>query len=183
MGDSILLWCSAALLLFWAMGAYNRLMRLRSQSIAAFMVLDGFFNQYLLLVKTNDLQRVPLNDTVALPTEFIAAWSGLFAAADQFNASLRVTRQRPLHGVTMNAFRTAFDTLCMSWERVGEVSGLNDSSLLTNTMRTQWVTISYPLETARAEFNQRISDYNDAINQFPALLLAWIFGFKAAQPL
>ena len=176
MSDSILLWCSAALLLFWAMGAYNRLMRLRSQSIAAFMVLDGFFAQYLLLVKVNHAQVNPLSDAAPADQEVTDAWAGLLASAEQFNASLKVARQRPLHGATMDALRTAFDTLCLSWTRLGDTS-------LTTVMKTQWASISSPLETARADFNQRISDYNGAIHQFPALSLAWIFGFKAAQPL
>ncbi len=34
--DSALPWVALAVILFWSVGAYNRLVRLRSQAIAAF---------------------------------------------------------------------------------------------------------------------------------------------------
>ena len=51
MGDSIVSWFVLAILLFWAMGAYNRLVRLRSHGIVAFAALERLFDQYLSMVK------------------------------------------------------------------------------------------------------------------------------------
>ena len=36
---------------------------------------------------------------------------------------------------------------------------------------------------ATENFNRAVTRYNDAIGQFPALLLAWLFGFHAARGL
>lgn len=51
MSDSVVVGFAIAVFLFWSMGAYNRLMRLRSQGIAAFAALEGLFKQYLPMVK------------------------------------------------------------------------------------------------------------------------------------
>jgi len=36
-------------------------------------------------------------------------------------------------------------------------------------------------EMARAEFNKAVERYNAAVTQFPAVLLARLFGFRPAQ--
>jgi LemA protein len=36
---------------------------------------------------------------------------------------------------------------------------------------------------ARAEFNKAVARYNAAVTQFPAVLLARLFGFRPAQPM
>ncbi|WP_442975247.1 hypothetical protein, partial [Salmonella enterica] len=33
------------------------------------------------------------------------------------------------------------------------------------------------------QFNTAVTDYNDAVGQFPAVLLAWLFGFRPASGL
>jgi hypothetical protein len=53
MSNSVTFWLLLAVLGFWAMGAYNRLVRLRSQGLQAFASLEVLFNQFILLVKTN----------------------------------------------------------------------------------------------------------------------------------
>ena len=51
MPSSIVLWSVAAVLLFWAMGAYNRLMRLRAEANAAFAALEGELAKQVALVR------------------------------------------------------------------------------------------------------------------------------------
>ena len=36
------------------------------------------------------------------------------------------------------------------------------------------------LSFARAEFNAAVTAYNEAVRQFPTLLVAWLFNFRAA---
>ena len=36
---------------------------------------------------------------------------------------------------------------------------------------------------ARQQFNDAVAQYNRAIAQFPANVLAWLFGFQKARPL
>jgi LemA protein len=176
MGDSVVSWLVLALLLFWAMGAYNRLMRCRSQGIGSFAVLEDCLDHYVLLVKTN-APGPQAQEAVQV------SWAGLAAAAEQFKASLRFARTQPLHGPAMNALRTAHGTLCESWTRVRELPvELLDAAWL-QALQAEWERVSVKTEMARHEFNRSVAIYNEAIGQFPALLLAWLFGFKPAQTL
>jgi LemA protein len=186
MNASVALWFVFALLLFWAMGAYNRLVRLRSRGIAAFANLETFFNQYILMVKTNVPQwsaaaapgnAVPDNDTS------VAAWAALAAAAEQLNASLKVAHTRPLNGPTMSALRTAFETLCLSWLRLRDLPADLAGAAVPDTLQSQWETVAAQVEMARTDFNRTVTNYNQAISQFPALLLARAFGLQPAQPI
>lgn len=186
MSDSIIVWFAVALLLFWAMGAYNRLMRLRSQGIAAFATLEALLNQYMAMVQTN-LPETEVNDAhhdvQVHEIASAAAWAGLAAAVEQFNASLKVAHAHPLHGPTMRALRTAHDTLCLSWSRLRDLPADLTGPALPGTLQSQWEQVAAQVDVARTEFNRRVENYNEAIDQFPALVLAWLFGFKSAQPI
>ena len=186
MNASVAPWFVFALLLFWAMGAYNRLVRLRFRGIAAFANLESFFNQHILMVKTN----VPEWSAAAMPgialadnDASVAAWAALAAAADQFSASLRVAHTRPLNGPTMSALRTAFETLCLSWLRLRDLPVELAGAAIPDNLQSQWEIVAVQVEMARSDFNRTVTNYNQAINQFPALLLARVFGFKPAKPI
>ena len=186
MGDSVMVWFAVAVLLFWSMGAYNRLVRFRSQGIAAFSVLEGLFNQHVLLVK-NSIPDAGAVDAIPDMSQghdtARATWIGLAAAAEQFNACLKVVQAQPLNGPKMSALRTAYETLCLSWCRLRDLSSDPGAPGLPSTLQPQWERLDLQTEIARTEFNRRIENYNEAIKQFPALMLAWLFGFKLAQPI
>ena len=175
MSDSVMLWSVVAMLLFWAMGAYNRLMRLRSQGIAAFAALEQLFDQYLLMLKRD----APGQGSDASS----AAWAALAAAADQFRASLRVAHSQPLNGPTTSALRTAYETLCLSWSRVQALPPDPDGAALPDSLQSQFEQLAHQADMARADFNRAVANYNAAIGQFPALVLASLFGFRPAQPI
>lgn len=185
MGDSVLLWLFIALMVFWAMGAYNRLVRLRFQGIAAFAALEILLSQYVLMVKKNFPPADAFIDPHAESKDdaFLSAWTGLAAAADQFSVSLKMAHAKPLNGSTMLALRTALETLCLCWCRLRDLPPDLTSSSLSNTLQSQWEHVALQSEMASTEFNRQVENYNEAIHQFPALLLAWIFGFKSAQPI
>lgn len=186
MNASVLLWLTIAVLLFWWMGAYNRLVRLRSQGITAFAALEALFNQHLLLVKAHSPQTAAVDaghEEAQGHDDAAVAWHGLVAAAGQFNASLKAAHAHPLNGATMRALRTAFETLSLSWSRLQDRAPDLAGPALPSTLQAQWAHVAFQVEVARAEFNRAVVNYNEAIAQFPALLLAWVFGFKPAQPI
>lgn len=186
MSDSVMVWVFIALLLFWSMGAYNRLVRLRFQGIAAFAALESLLNQYVLMVKANfpdALVFIAPRDERQGDDAFLDAWTGLTAAADQFTASLKMAHAKPLNGPTMLALRTALDTLCLCWARLRDLPPDLAGAPLPSALQSQWEHVALQAEMASTEFNRQVENYNEAIHQFPALLLAWVFGFKSAQPI
>lgn len=177
MWSSPLLWIIVAIALFWAVGAYNRLVRLRSAVIQAFGSLDAHMLRWLAMLGEFDAAQV---STGALSE---AARSALQGAATQWSASLAVARARPLQGDAVAALSAACAVLDAVW--LGFVSGAQaDEILLTMaSWRTQWDELRAHNEKAVQHFNRAVIEYNAAIGQFPALLLAWIFGFSPAQTL
>lgn len=49
--------------------------------------------------------------------------------------------------------------------------------------QVRWEEHAVQNEQAIRVFNEAVVQYNSAIAQFPASLLAWVFGFKAARAL
>jgi LemA protein len=186
MSDSVAVWFVIAVLLFWSMGAYNRLMRLRSLGLVAFAALEGLLNQYGLLVNTNfpdaDVAR-SLPDSSQAQNLSAGAWVGLAAAVEQLNATLKMAHAQPLKGSAMGALRTAFEALCLSWTRLRDLPPDLAGSAPPGTLQSQWEQVTAQVDVARTEFNKRVVNYNEAIAQFPALLLAKLSGFKPAQPI
>ena len=183
MTGSVLSWSIAAVLLFWAVGAYNRLMRLRAEAITAFAAVDTELTRQVDLVRT---QLPPPEQTQPAPLEGepVSFWSALHAAATQLAATLAAARGKPLDPERIAALSSAQDVLAMAWERAErddahDLAGprLPDTVLLR---RAQWLLQAH---AATEAFNEGVARYNEAIGQFPALLLAWLFGFQPARPL
>lgn len=153
----LLVWSIAAILLFWAVGAYNRLVRLRSEALRAFATLEP------------KLQRL---------TEHTVSATGMPAdlqgAATQFAASLAVARLKPLDAEAMAALGAACIVLRMAWQRGGSAEA---------PIVAQWEDINRQAEMAAQEFSAKVEVYNTAVTQFPAALLAWLFGFRKAKVL
>jgi LemA protein len=170
MSGSVAIWIVSAVLLFWVVGAYKRLVRLRAQAIAAFAPLDVQFVHYAVLVQ-HSFAAIHDDDGPA-------ARAGLVGAALQLEASTKVARVQPLDVLIMRALETAHEALFASWARVRNQPPDLAGGPLPEALQLQWEHIALDAGNARAEFNRRVQDYNAAIRQFPARLLAWLFRFK-----
>lgn len=186
MSDSILLWLILALGISWALGAYKRLMRLRSQRIAAFAALEALLTQQASVVRT---PLAPASDPESehaarqKDDAFALGWAELIRATAQFNASLKATHAKPLDGPTVGALRATHDAMCTSWGRLRDLPPDLAGPALPQTLHAQWEQLALQVQVARADFNRRVANYNAAIAQFPALVLARMAGFQPAQPI
>lgn len=172
MSASLVFWIVTAVLLFWALGAYNRLVRLRAQVIGAFAPVDVHLGRALLLLaEASGAGEGAAGD--AAP----AGRAGLQGAAMQFDASLRVARRQPLDANAVAALRTAYATVHAVWELL---HGDPDAGAQAPNQRA-WEDNANMAHQAMAGFNQAVLAYNAAIAQFPAAVLAYLFSFGAAQ--
>ncbi|MRD49669.1 LemA family protein [Caenimonas koreensis] len=182
MTSSIVLWSLAALLLFWSVGAYNRLMRLRAAAKSTFETLEAELSRQVELVRT----QLPAADAAqpASMHDDTTFWTALHAAANQFAASLNAAKNKPLDGEGIAALSAAQDVLAMAWERA-ERDDAHDLAgpRLPDTVIARRALLSQQAGVAVEQFNAAVARYNTAIGQFPAMLLAWLFGFKAARGL
>jgi LemA protein len=182
--SSVLSWIAAAVLLFWAVGAHNRLMRLRAQANTAFTELDAGLMRQVALV---DGCLAPQEEDPYPASQFdggSAIWGGLQGAAAQLTASLAAARQRPLEPERIAALGAAQEVLVMAWERA-ERDDAHDLAgpRLPENVSFERAQLARQSHVATLKFNEAVARYNEAIGEFPALLLAWLFGFKPASGL
>lgn len=177
MSNSILSWLAAAVLLFWAVGAYNRLVRLRAEAHTAFAAVEAEFTRQVELVSKH-LPGAEFTQPAALEAES-TFWAGLQGAARQFAASLAAVRSRPLDARRMAALNAACDVLVMAWETAqrDEAHDLAGPRL-PDTVLARRSQLAGQTRAAIEQFNAAVVRYNEAIAQFPAVLLAWLFGFE-----
>jgi LemA protein len=182
MTSSVVFWVFAAVLLFWAVGAYNRLMRLRAEANSAFAAVEAQLVRHVDLVRSH-LPAPEMTQPASLDNEG-SFWSGLHAAATQFAATLAAVRGKPLDPDGIAALGAAQGVLSDAWERA-ERDDAHDLAgpRLPDTVLQRRAQLLLQAHAATQQFNETVSRYNHAIAQFPAVLLAWLFGFKAARPL
>lgn len=179
MPSSVVLGAVAAVLLFWTIGAYNRLMRLRAEANTAFAGLDAELSRQVALVR----ECLPPEATQPAALEgAVSFWSGLHGAAAQFAASLAVARARPLEPDGIAALSAAQDVLAMAWERA-ERDDAHDlaGARLPESLTTRRAQLVLQTHAAIDQFDRAVCRYNEAIAQFPALVLAWLFGFRPGR--
>lgn len=195
--DSLWGWIAVAVLVFWFVGAYNRLVRLRSAALQAYANLDAALVRQIDFVQAHLAQpRDP-----APTREDAAAMVSLRAASAQLATLMGVTRLRPLAATNMAALTTALQVLVTGWRRLYPDTGLlfdADGSLsrpaplgdqgpemltAVTAMPIAWPEPSAAAEIARSHFNVAVAHYNAAIAQFPAALVAWLVRLHRAAPL
>jgi LemA protein len=184
MSNSLVYWAIAAVLLFWSVGAYNRLVRLRSEAKTAFAGLDAELTRQADLVHASlpaSMIHTGLTQPGELLDEVTRLWSGLRAAATQLTVSVAAMRPRPLEPEAAAALSEAREVLANAWVRVAQEADDLAGSSIPEPLTQQWRERTAQSRAAGEQFNQAVARYNDAIAQFPAVLLAGMFGFRPAR--
>lgn len=193
-------WIGAAILLFWFVGAYNRLVRLRSAALQAYATLDAALLRQLDFVQAHVQAQAKEGEDAVSP-----AIVSLRASTLQLTTLLAATRLRPLDPAAMAALDTALYVMLTGWQRLYpdavnsfEVDGtlsrrqpLPDTPSEPDTgLATQpaghavpWPEPSATAEIARHQFNLAVQHYNSAVGQFPALIVAWVMQLRRAAPM
>jgi LemA protein len=100
------------------------------------------------------------------------------------SASLAAAKSKPLDPERIAALGAAQEILSMAWDRAerDDAHDLAGPRLPDNFSgeRAQLVHLTH---AATEHFNQAVGRYNEAIAQFPAALLAWLFGFQPGRGL
>jgi LemA protein len=171
---SMLFWGVAAVLLFWTVGAYNRLVRLRNHLLRRFVPVDQ-----QLAVRSTLLQR-QLDALAALPSGATREVEELRAARAQADAAWEVARHRPGASGAINSLRLALQILARARERLALQP---DASAELTGLHGELVVCDHALQFALGQFNDAVNEYNLAVRQFPTGLLAAVFQFRGAVPL
>lgn len=172
-------WAVAAVLVFWAVGAYNRLVSLRNDISRAFVPVDAQIRErHRLIEQWVEALRPSLQDAKVL--------DGVIAASGQLQAACDVVRGRPSAARPMASLRLADETLADARERVRSELPSRPEQLarlgvaeLTEELANADNTLGF----ARRQFNLATQHYNESLDQFPTWVIAGVFGFRGAGTL
>lgn len=173
-------WIVAAVLVFWVVGAYNRLVSLRNGISRAFAPIDAQIRlRHALLEQWVEALRPLLHDDPRALDAVLAACSQLQAACD-------VVRTRPSAARPMASLRLAEETLLDARTRLRSELPARPEMLAGSgaaVLADELAAADSALGFARRQFNEASQSYNDAVDQFPTWMIAGLFSFHGAGTL
>jgi LemA protein len=173
----------ALIALFWALGAYNRLVRLRGHVTQAKQALASQWQmqaQAIALRLEHYARGSESESQWAALDDDALQWRPLTLSARQFLACLAVLQAKPQELAALDdvsSVRAARDIFEANWQRLQSAQDDLAGRPVPPELHQLWAQHE-PLALERLrDYNQSVQAYHQAIGQFPALLLAWLFGF------
>ena len=164
----------AALLVFWTVGAYNRLVRFKNIISNAFGQIDvQLKRRYDLIPNLVEAAKKYLQHEYATLEAVIAARNQARTASD-------AVRSRPGKADAVIALAAAEQALDGSLGRLFAVAEAYPDLKADQTIRElseELTSTENKVGFARQAYNDAVLDFNNAQGQFPTLLIARIFGF------
>jgi LemA protein len=171
---------TAAVALFWILGAHNRVVMLRNAIHGAWVPLDE-----LLLQREKALLAL-VDCLLPLLASELGTLDAARAAQNQHRACLDAARRRPSQADSMAGLGTAESVLQPLLARVLALAD-HDSALAARSDVAAAMRDLREFEPgvgfARQAFNSACANYNAAIQQFPTRLLSSMLGFAEAGTL
>ena len=169
-----------AMLVFWAVGAFNRLMRLKNIIANAFGQIDvQLKRRYDLIPNLVEAAKKYLQHEQATLEAVISARNQARSASD-------TVRSRPGKTDAVIALAAAEQTLDSSLGRLFALAEAYPDLKADQTIRElseELTSTENKIGFARQAYNDAVLDYNNAQGQFPALLVARLFGFAPSAML
>jgi len=178
--QTIILSTLLAMLLFWAVGAYNRLVRLKNMIANAFAQIDvQLKRRYDLVPNLVEAAKKYLQHEQATLEAVTSARNRARSASDAL-------RGRPGKADAVLALAAAEQALDGSLGRLFAVAEAYPDLKADQTIRElseELTSTENKVGFARQAYNDAVLDYNNAQAQFPALLVARTFGFAPSPML
>ena len=163
-----------ALLVFWAVGAYNRLVRLKNTIANAFGQIDvQLKRRYDLIPNLVEAARKYLQherNTLEAVT----------LARNQAKTASDAVRSKPADAAAVTALATAEQALDGSLGRFFALAEAYPDLKADETIRElseELTSTENKVAFSRQAYNDAVLDYNNAQGQFPAMLIASAFSF------
>ena len=173
-----------ALLVFWGLGAYNRLVRLRAAIGQNLAVIDSYLTRYEELVElaVTAAASAPFGWQSSIAPELGAAhWTRLQTAARKTAIAMAHWQDLLFSHTAARALRESKLELSQAWQSINHP----DVYYITVApeLQSRWTELDVLIQPDVDRYNHAVTHYNAAIAQFPALLLARLFSFRSASSL
>ena len=178
--SSIVLMVILAVMVFWAVGAYNRLIRLKNIIANAFGQID------VQLKRRYDL----IPNLVEAAKKYLShereTLEAVIASRNQAKSASDTVRSKPTDAQAVMTLAVAEQTLSGS---LGHLFALNEAypdlkaDKTIQDLSEELTSTENKVGFARQAFNDAVLDYNNAQGQFPAVLVAKMFSFAPSAML
>lgn len=178
--SQIIVLAIVALLFFWAVGAYNRLIRLRNEIANAFAQIDvQLKRRHDLIPNLVEVARKYLTHERETLERVTAARAQVMAATDLARA--RPYQSGPIKslGMAEGVLASAMGSLRAVIEAYPDLKADQNLRELSEELTHTENKVAF----SRQLFNDATLDYNNAAHQFPTNLVAGVFGFRTAAML
>lgn len=174
-------WLLLAVFLFWVVGAFKRLKLLRHESKQAFAAVDAQCVQAIDWLR-HCARLQTLKDKVAgTPLEHMP--HALLPSADLLQEVLLQARQQPLQSERIAALESTWRGAQVAWQAYVQLSsgstGVPDDQLQEWSLH--WLQLTTLHRHSTDQFNAAVHDYNRAIAQFPACVIARLSGLRPVR--
>ncbi len=166
-----------ALLLFWGVGAYNRLVKLRNDITNAFAQID------VQLKRRHDL----IPNLVEVARKYLDherdTLERLAAARNQIMAACELVRTRPGQAGPVKSLALAEEVMSSAlsgFHAVVEANPDLKADVMLTQLSEELTHTENKVAFARQLFNDATTDYNNGIEQFPTNVIAGPCGFRSA---
>jgi LemA protein len=168
---------AVALLVFWMLGAHNRLVALRNQIGAAWTQFEAALQRRSsAIAPLLDALRAPMAEAQPLLDTVLKAQAEVQSAAERLRPRPAIAPAARELAAADAALSTALGELLGAIERQ---PALSEHAELAPHLQTL-AEAAPRLDFARQLFNDAARDYNDAAQQFPTRWLTRLFGFGLA---
>jgi LemA protein len=184
MTGSLLWWALLAMLLFWAVGVYNRLMRIRARGLDALGSVEKNLKLYGTIVHAH-LAGMGVAEVLAPPApdkvdSLPVAWRALVNAIAELDVSTKRARAAPMTAAPMAAMASHWKGVQQAWDTLQQQPADLAGPQVPDTVQSEWDDVTAKANIARGGYNQIATRYNEAMGQFPARLVAGFLGFQPA---
>lgn len=175
MSATVLIGLLAATMVFWGVGLYNRLMRMRARALDALGSVEKNLRSYISLIEA----QFPHEEGSYIPME----WAGLVSRVKALDAQCRAARSAPLQPQPLMTLAQTVDAIDAEWTMLRDQPADLAGPTMPEAMQKLWDEAALKVRTSRGGFNQIVERYDEALHQFPASLAVGVMGFQAAGKL
>jgi LemA protein len=184
---SFVFWAVVAVTVFWALGAYNRLVRLRGDMVSALqsLALQWQSNAQAIRQELATLSQTQESDSAwASLGDDANNWRPLALATKQFQACIAGVLAKPHLAPPVDdiaSIRAAHEVMQGAWQRLSDTHEDLAGAAVPQSLALLWQRQNVLVQEKLRAYNACVQAYNHATAQFPAVFLAWIFAFGPAQ--
>lgn len=180
MDVSIGLWLLVAVIIFWLVGLYNRLMRLRARAIDVLNSLEIQVQECANLIETytDSISRYSTKGASTADEGYVG-WLGVANAVQTVRATWEGQRRGGLTSEVYLRRSQSWTALQDAWANLLVAPPDLAGARVPIEVQLEWNAHQQKANAIRDVFNSIVNNYNNAIQEYPAAWVANSMGFEA----